>query len=343
MLALKLILMISRMFRIFLALLLALMLVNCGQPPETTMADQAPDARSAPAAPDLPPPAGLVAAGAEWETLFSGYVYSEGPAADANGNVYYAEVTRNHLYVIDVAGDIRLFDENTAMTMGLVTGPAGWIYGCRNRDAQIVRYNAQGKREVLLQGKASPLPGKPNAPGEFCNDLAVDADGGVWFTDRINRRVMYLAQNGNVRAVAEGFRPNGIVLSADGQMIAVTDSVEARLHAFKVGEDGALTELADFFAPILTVQKLGQENIQPGRPGTNGMTVDSDGRFYAASFYGIQVFDREGEYIGVISSPKEFLSNLTFGGPDYQWLYATGRQGFYRLKMQVVGPGAPAN
>ena len=102
--------MTNRMFRISFSVLFALMLINCGQSPETTMADQVPDARSAPAAPDLPPPDGLVAPGAEWETLFSGYVYSEGPAADANGNVYYAEVTWNHLYVIDMEGEIRLFE-----------------------------------------------------------------------------------------------------------------------------------------------------------------------------------------------------------------------------------------
>jgi sugar lactone lactonase YvrE len=327
------------MFRILVVVLALVALVQCGQSPDSTMADQLPAARQAPAAPDLPPPEGLVAEGAEWETLFSGYVYSEGPAGDAAGNVYYAEVTWNHIYVIDPAGDIRLFDENTAMTMGLVMGFDGWIYGCRNRDAQIVRYNPDGQREVLLQGELSPLPGKPNAPGEFCNDLAASPDGGVWFTDRINRRVMYLAPDGNVREVADGFRPNGIVLSADQKMIVVTDSVEPVLHAFKVGSNGELAEMPDFFDPILTVKKLGKENIAPGRPGTNGMTVDKDGRFYVASFYGIQIFDRNGKYQGVIRSPKEFLSNLTFGGPGYQWLYATGRQGFYRLKMQVSGVG----
>jgi gluconolactonase len=335
--------MIKPVLRVLLFLSATLLLINCGQAPDSgtqgSMVDQPPNDRQAPAAPDLPPPPGLLAEGASWETLFEGYVYSDGPAADAIGNVYFAEVTFNHIYMVDPAGEITLEDEDTAMTMGLVVGPDGLLYGCRNHDAQIVRYTRKAGIEVLLQGAMTPLPDRPNAPGEFCNDMAINAAGGIWFTDRLNERVMYLDPDGSVRPVSSGFRPNGIVLSADRKMLIVTDSVLPRLHAFTIGERGALSELADFYDPILTVEQLRGEQIAPGRPGTNGMTVDADGRLYVASFYGIQVFDRDGRYIGVIGSPREFLSNLTFGGRGYEWLYATGRQGIFRLEMAVNGVG----
>jgi gluconolactonase len=306
------------------------------------MADQAPAARKAPAAPDLPPPPGLVAAGAQWETLADGYVYTDSPAGDPSGDVYYAEPIFKHLYKVDAAGNVTLVSKDTEMTMGLVMGPDGLLYGCRNLAAQIVRFSASGELDVLYQGELTPLPNKPTAPGEFCNDMAINADGGVWFTDRINRRVLYLDPQRSLRQVAEGFRPNGIVLSADRQMLVVTDSIEAVLHAFRVGANGALTELPDYFDPVMTVTELGQEQVVTGRPGTNGMTVDSAGRFYLASFYGIQVFAPDGGYIGVIGSPAGFLSNLGFGGSGYQWLYASGRKGFYRLEMNVHGIGWPA-
>jgi len=303
------------------------------------MADQAPNSRRAPVAPDLPPPEGIVVSGAVWETLAEGYVYTDGPAADNAGNVFFAEVVSNRLLQINSAGEVATVDEATAMTMGLVIGPDGLLYGCRNRDAQIVRYNKEGEIEVLLQGELSPLPNNPRMPGEFCNDLAINSAGGVWFTDRINRRVMYLGPEGSAKVVAEGFRPNGIVLSADRQKIVVTDSVAPLLHAFSVGEEGELTELPDYFDPIMTVEQIGAEEIVAGRPGSNGMTVDSEGRFYVATFYGIQIFDSKGSYIGVIRAPRGFVSNLILGGPGYGWLYVTGRHGIYRLDMQTHGVG----
>ncbi len=203
------------------------------------------------------------------------------------GNVYYAEVVFNHIYKVGPDGTVSQVDTDTEMTMGLVMGPDGLLYGCRNRGGKIVRYSAAGQLEVLLEGELTPLPANPKAPGEFCNDMAINAEGGIWFTDRINRRVMYLSPERELRVVAEGFRPNGIVLSADRKTIAVTDSNEPVLHAFAVGEAGALTEIDGFFEPIKVVVQEGTDIVQPG---TNGMTVDSNGHYYLASFYGIQVF-----------------------------------------------------
>jgi gluconolactonase len=150
---------------------------------------------------------------------------------------------------------------------------------------------------------------------------------------------MYLDPEGSATVVAEGFRPNGIALSADRKIIAVTDSVDPLLHAFSVGKEGELTELPDYFDPIMTVEQIGAEEIVAGRLRSNGMTVDSEGRFYVATFYGIQIFDSNGSYIGVIRAPRGFVSNLTLGGPQYGWLYVTGRHGVYRLDTQTHGVG----
>jgi gluconolactonase len=325
----------------FISILLALLLIQCGQSPEDSL-QQTPTMAAAPVAPDLPPPPGLVAEGAQWETLAEGYIYSEGPAADSDGNVFYAEAVFMHLYKVDAEGRVTQFDANTEMTMGLVMGPDGLLYGCRNRAGQIVRYDPNSNPatyEVLLEGEVTPLKNKPTAPGEFCNDMAISSQGLLWFTDRINRRVILLRPDGSSATVASGWRPNGIVLSADQQTLVVTDSDVAVLHAFAVASDGTLLEKPGLFDPVRTVESLGKEVIAPGRPGTDGMTVDSDGRYYLASFYGIQIFDRKGKYVGVIKRPSEFVSNLTFGGPEYGYLYATGRNGIYRLKMQVRGVG----
>jgi len=312
---------------------LAAMLAGCSEAPPTSAAN----VESLPAPAPLPRPGGLAAADASWELVARGYIYTDSPVALEGDEVLFAAPIQNHIYRVNTDGNVSVFDQDTEHTMGLVMGADGLIYGCRNRGGQIVRYDAAGARETLLQGEITPLPGKPNAPGEFCNDVAVAENGNVWFTDRVNRRIYLLRPDGSVAEVASGFRGNGIVLSADGQTIAVTDSNEPRLWAFAVGADGSLTERPDFFGPVNTVTRLGDEVIAEGRPGTNGMTVDSEGRYYLASFYGIQVYASDGAYIGVIDKPKGFVSNLIFAGAERDWLYATTTDGVWRLPMQVKG------
>ena len=310
---------------------LAAFIAACSEAPPREPAADAP----APA-PQEPRPEGLAQDGAQWELLTQGYIYTDSAVAIPGGEVLFAAPIQNMMYRIDVAGEVSPFDSDTQHTMGLVMGHDSLIYGCRNRGAQIVRYTADGERETLLQGEMSPLKNNPDAPGEFCNDVAVAANGNVWFTDRVNQTVFLLRPDGSVSPVADGFRGNGIVLSADGNTLAVTDSINPRLWAFAVNDDGTLTERQNFFGKLNTIEMLGDENVA-GRPGTNGMTVDSDGRFYVSSFYGIQIYAPDGEYIGVIEKPKGFVSNLAFAGPARDQLYATGTNGVWRLTMRVTG------
>ncbi len=311
------------------------LLVACSEPPAPAPAGGAP----MPEAPKLPRPTELVAADAQWELVTRGHVYTDSPVALPGGEVLYAAPIEQQIYRVDAAGNISVFDTATRHTMGLVMGADGRVYGCRNQEAQIVVYDLDGSYDVLLEGEMTPLPNRPKAPGEFCNDVAVSDNGNLWFTDRVNRKVILLTPDGETRVVAEGFRGNGIVLSADQQTLLVTDSTEPRLWAFSVAPDGSLQERPDAFDPVKTVSNLGDEEIPQWRAGTNGMTVDSDGRYYVSSFYGIQIYGPDGSYIGVIDEPDGFVSNLTFAGPELNMLYATGTAGVWRLPMLVNGTG----
>ena len=282
-------------------------------------------------------PEGLVAEGSEWQPLPGSYVYTDGPATDADGSVFFSEVFGSLLYRVDANDEVRVIDNNTSMTKGLLFGPDGLLYGCRNGAAQIIRYNENGEVEVLVQGELSVRPEKPEDPGEFCNDLVMNKEGGIWYTDRVNRRVVYLAGDGESRVVAEGFRPNGIAISADQQMLSVTDSEVPVLHAFRIGEAGSLQEVEGYFDPVNLLKRITEDEEYDMKSGANGMTVDSAGRFYLASFFGIQVYSPDGKYLGVIKTPNDFVSNIAFGGVDRDWLYATGRRRVHKLKMQAQG------
>jgi sugar lactone lactonase YvrE len=107
-----------------------------------------------------------------------------------------------------------------------------------------------------------------------------------------------------------------------------------------VSTNGELEKIEKFFDPILLPKPIKNSKVLgAGKPGTDGMAVDSEGRYYVATLFGIQIFDRDGRYLGVMSYPPNlyFNSNIDFGGPDYQWLYASGRNGVARIKMLTRG------
>jgi sugar lactone lactonase YvrE len=111
----------------------------------------------------------------------------------------------------------------------------------------------------------------------------------------------------------------------------VTDSDAPRLLAYRVERDGSLSQGERWYGPLA---------MSPGasRPGSDGMTVDKDGRVYVATAAGLQVFDTQGRPSGVIGNPQtKKLSNVTFGGPKFDTLYVTCTDKVYRRQTKVQG------
>ncbi|MGH7129648.1 MAG: SMP-30/gluconolactonase/LRE family protein, partial [Planctomycetaceae bacterium] len=155
--------------------------------------------------------------------------------------------------------------------------------------------------------------------------------GGIYFTDPPNRQVWHVDPHGKKQVVAKGFRPNGIILWPDEGTLVVTDSEQPHLWAFRVETDGTLSYGEKWYGPLV---------VPPGRnaPGSDGMTVDTDGRLYVATHAGLQIFDTQGRPSGVIAKPQEaFLSNVAFGGPGFQYLYVTCTDKVYRRKVKPTG------
>lgn len=253
-----------------------------------------------------------------WELVASGFKFTEGPAVDADGNLYFTDVPNNRIHKLNAAGEVSVFVENSYATNGLMFGPNGRLYGCQNGKQRIVAYDASGKATAIAEGVES-------------NDLAVTAAGGVYFTDPAHQRVWYVTAGGKKRVVAEGIeRPNGIILWPDEGTLVVADTRTQYLWTFRVEADGSLK----FKERYYTLRTL------PGRAdsGADGMTVDSAGRLYVCSRVGLQVFDPTGRMCGVILKPQPaFLSNVVLGGPKRDTLYVTCTDKVYRRKTKATG------
>jgi sugar lactone lactonase YvrE len=74
--------------------------------------------------------------------------------------------------------------------------------------------------------------------------------------------------------------------------------------------------------------------------GADGMRCDRDGRLWVATRMGIQVCDQQGRVTCIIPTPNGRVSNLCFGGAEFDTLVATCGDKVYARR--VLARGAPS-
>lgn len=173
------------------------------------------------------------------------------------------------------------------------------------------------------------------------NDLITDNRGGLYFTVNLMRsknsnEVFYLGPDGTLRQVIPrgvySF-PNGCVMSPDGGTFYLSDSGSFTIWAYTALPDGGLADPRPFAELSMPP---GYKGSKPKGSAADGMTVDADGRLYAASVYGVQIFGTDGALLGGFTLPQQ-PTHCCFGGPDLSTLYVTCRQQIYALETNVKG------
>lgn len=261
---------------------------------------------------------GVLIDGQGWQLISDGYKFTEGPAADAEGQVYFTDIPNNRIHKIGLDDKVSVFAEATANTNGLMFGPDGLLYGCRNGDKRIVAYDNDAKMQTIAEDISS-------------NDLVVAGDGGIYVSDPPGGRIWYINPKREKKVVAEGLRPNGVILWPDQGTLVVTDGVEPVLWTFRVERDGTLSGKDRYYGPL-------QLPAAGGGPGSDGMKVDSIGRLYVTTRVGLQMFDPTGRLGGTILKPHAgSLSNVCFGGKNLDTLYVTAGDKVYKRRVQATG------
>jgi sugar lactone lactonase YvrE len=261
---------------------------------------------------------GVLMDGEGWRLVSEGYKFTEGPAADAQGQVYFTDIPSSRIHKIGLDDKVSVFAENTANTNGLMFGPDGLLYGCRNGEKKIVAYDEKAQVQTIVEEVNS-------------NDLVVAGDGGIYFTDPPGCRVWYISPKREKKVVADGIRPNGVILWPDQGTLVVTEALEPILWTFRVERDGSLTNQDRYYGPL-------QVPPGAGSPGSDGMKVDSIGRLYVATRAGLQMFDPTGRLGGTILKPHPgALSNVCFGGKKLDTLYVTAGDKVFKRKTQATG------
>ncbi|MBN1510321.1 MAG: SMP-30/gluconolactonase/LRE family protein [Sedimentisphaerales bacterium] len=278
----------------------------------------------------------VVAPGAEVKKLAGDFRFTEGPAADAQGNVYFSDIPNNRILKWSVpdgvetqnlASLLSTFLENSGGANGLYFDKDGNLLACQGGERRLVSISPKGEVTVL----ADKYEGKKF---NSLNDLWIDPKGGVYFSDpRYGNRegmeqdgehVYYLTPDHKkvIRVISDMVRPNGVIGTPNGRRLYVADHGAGKTYAYRVNEDGTLSN-KQLFAP----------------EGADGMTIDSQGNVYLTG-KAVVIYNRRGEKIQEIQIP-EGPSNVTFGGKDSKTLFITARTSFYSIPMEVKGTPTP--
>lgn len=271
------------------------------------------------------------------QVVHDGFRFTEGPAADAEGNLYFTDVFGGAVHRANPGGDVATILTESQGTNGLMVDPAGHIIGCQGAAGRIIAIDpATGAVTPLVteyEGKRFIQP----------NDLVLDSEGGVYFTDpRFGRAtgdgntqekpaVYYAASDGTVVRLLDDLSfPNGILLAPDEKTLYVLPLASTELMAYPVDEPGKIGAGRAIYE--MPADKNGR------RRGGDGLTVDKQGNLYltAPAISSICVVDAEGAEKGRIEIPKA-PSNCAFGGSDLKTLYVTARDTVYAYQMLATG------
>jgi gluconolactonase len=273
----------------------------------------------------------------EVKKVHGNFQFTEGPAADREGNLYFSDVAGNKLYKVDSGGQLSTVLDPSNHTNGLMVNAAGNVVACE-MDGRLIEVTAKTKEVKSL---ADGYEGKRfNAP----NDLVIDRGGGIYFTDPHFRAPMplpqgvrafyYRAPDGQVtRLGTVDTAPNGVILSPDEKTLYVIPSMQADMLAYAIESPGKIGQQRVF----CTLKQASGKTTGGG----DGLTIDTKGNLYITSALGVQVFDPQGKHLGIIEFPEQ-PANCTFAGKDNKTLYATARTSLYAVEMEATGHVFPA-
>jgi gluconolactonase len=88
----------------------------------------------------------------DWQVVSQGHKFTEGPAVDRNGNVFFTDIPNNRIHKIDSSGNVTVFKEDSGGANGLMFGPDGRLYTCQNGRKRIVAYSPDGTEAAIAEG-----------------------------------------------------------------------------------------------------------------------------------------------------------------------------------------------
>lgn len=268
----------------------------------------------------------LVAPEAKLELIAQGFAFTEGPAADRKGNVYFTDQPNNKIWKYSTNGKLSVYMDKAGRSNGLYFDKQENLIACADENNQLWSIK-NGKIEKLVLNYQDTLLNGPN-------DVWAAPNGNIYFTDPYYQRdywtrkkpdlkvqALYLYdRRGKLIQLDSSFKqPNGIIGTPDGKWLYVADIGDNKTYRYAITKDGLLSDKQLFVDQ-----------------GSDGMTLDNEGNLYLTG-NGITIYNNKGKKIEYIAIPAKWTGNVCFGGSEKKLLFITASDKIFTLKMRVKG------
>jgi len=265
---------------------------------------------------------GVIKPGSKLVILEKGFRFTEGPAVDKRGTLYFTDIRKNLIHMWADNTGLGVYRKNSDGANGLYFAKSGNLVACLGGAKRVVSFDQKDISSVL----AAEYDGKPfNQP----NDLWIHPDGGIFFSDPVygggtqtqdGQHVYYISPDRLrvIRVVDDMIRPNGLIGTPDGRFLYIADPGAQKTWRYSINKDGSLSDKALFV-----------------ESGSDGMTIDSRGNIYITRRK-VHIYDPKGKLIDEFSTPAR-PTNLCFGGADKKTLYITAST--FLCSIQTTVPG----
>lgn len=272
----------------------------------------------------------LIMDGEELTLVADNFKFTEGPAVDAKGNVFFTDQPNDRIMKWDAStNSISLYMQPAGRSNGLYFDNSGNLLACADEKFELWQIGTNKNISVILDNYQNK---KLNGP----NDLWLDKNGGIYFTDPYYQRPYWTRTSGEIEnknvyyltpdrtelkiVASDLVQPNGIIGTPDGHKIYIADIGDTRIYSFTINSD------ASFSNKTLFVEEK-----------SDGMTLDNQGHLYITNDKGVTVFNAAGKQVLNIPTNQSWTANVTFGGKEQNILFITAMTSVYTLKMNVKG------
>ena len=304
----------------------------------------------------------ILAANAILKEIFSeGETFLEGPTMSPDGLLFFSDIALTNgvpgkagiIWSLNpLTGESKVFRSPSGMSNGLMFDANGDLIVCEGADfggRRVTKTDMKTGKSVIIAGL---YQGRPfNAP----NDLAIDEQGRIYFTDpryvgheSVEQFVMgvyRIDKDSTIHLVAANInRPNGIVISPDQKTLYVVNA--------DYPGNGNLRFLPDDFSGVKPTPEgsLMVYDLMPDgslrfkqkfeHAKGDGMTIDTEGNLYIATGEKVEVFSSDGKKITEIKTPQ--ATNLCFGrGRFNKTLFIAGGKSIYTIETKKEGYNIP--
>jgi sugar lactone lactonase YvrE/enterochelin esterase-like enzyme len=257
--------------------------------------------------------------GEGWQVAWEGGKFTEGAAANAQGEVFFNDIPNSKTYKIGLDGKVTEFLADSKKGNGQAFGADGRLYAVATGESKIIGYDGKGQGSVI----AADVRG---------NDLVVLHNGNLYVTEPSSdpskpSNVWLIKPDGTKSLADTGLKfPNGIAASPDQSLLYVDDARSHWVYSYQIQPDGTLKYKQRYYH--LHVPDTADDS------GADGMEVDNSGRLYVATRLGLQVCDQAGRVNCIIPTPNGKASNVVIGGAGFDTLFVTAGDKVFKRKIK---------